>query len=284
MKKLALLVAVVVMFAVVADASAYQMAILPGNLRLVWRDYCGAPNDSRVTAVPGETVFIQLCINSGSNQGNGKDFFLDADFDSAVIDTTPAPGGYVAVDTSMYMTFRDYQYQSGQVGNEIISYGGALDTINIDFNGPSNLYPYSAGPAGPPIGETGTPGAMTPFDYNQHPDYGSGGVIAGFWVPIRADAVVGSSSRFDVNIYSSGAWGGTGWHAALTEAGTEDWMDWANATMWVDSGEVDEFGNPIMIEVPVGVDYSMIITVVPEPATMGLLAVGGLLALIRRKK
>jgi hypothetical protein len=258
--------------------------VLPGTMRLYWRDYDANPNDSRVTAAPGTSVFIQLMINSTSNQGNGKDFFLNADWDSSVVDTTAAPGQYVAVDTDMYMTFRDYQNPGGSswnyTGVETISYGGSLDTLTIDFNGPGNLYPYQltngSDTGGTPIGETGTAGALTASEY--FTTLGSGGVVAGFWVPIRADAVVGSTTRFDVNITSSGAWGGSGWHAALTEAGTEDWMDWQNATMWVDDGEGGS------VEVPVGVDYSMVITVVPEPATMGLLAVGGIAALLRRRK
>ena len=112
-----------------------------------------------------------------------------------------------------------------------------------------------------PTGETGTGGALTAQQYFD--TLGSGGVIAGFWVPIRADATPGSSTRFDVNVTSSGPWGGNGWHAALTEAGNEDTYDWGTL------GESD---------------YHMIITVTPEPATMGLLAIGGVAALIRRKK
>lgn len=266
MKKLCLIVALLMLTGLVVDANAN---VLPGTMRLYWSDYDGLPNDSRVTASPGEMVFIQLCINSTSNQGNGKDFQVAADWDSAVVDTTAAPGGYVTVDTTMYMTFRDYQNPGGSswnfTGVEVITYGGALDSLNIDNNGNPNLYPYQnvnvMGTA--PTGETGTAGALTASEY--FTTLGSGGVIAGFWVPIRADAVAGSTTRFDVNVTSSGPWGGSGWHAALTEAGNEDTYDWGT------------FGEA---------NYSMIITVgeVPEPATMGLLAVGGIVALIRRKR
>ncbi len=267
MKKLALVVTVAVMFALVASASAN---VLPGNMRLYWRDNDGAPNDGRVTAAPGETVFIQLSINSTSNQGNGANFFLDADWDPAVVETTAAPGGYVAVDTTMYMVFRDYQNPGGSswnyTGVEVVSYGAGLDTLNIDFNGPGNLYPYSnpngGDTGGAPIGETGTGGAITADEYVDVHGW-TGGVIAGFWVPIRADAVAGSSTRFDVNVNSSGLWGGGGWDSALTAAGNEHGTDWLN------SGQAD---------------FSMIITVVPEPATMSLLAIGGIGALIRRRR
>jgi len=268
MKKLCLLVAVLMLTGLVVNANAN---VLPGALRLYWRDYDSNPNDSRVTAAPGSTVFIQLCINSTSNQGNGKDFQVAADWDSAVVDTTPAPGGYVTVDTTMYMALRDYQNPGGSswnyTGVEVITYGGGLDSLNIDNNGNPNLYPYQltngSDVGGTPIGETGTAGALTAQEYFD--TLGSGGVIAGFWVPIRADAVLGSTTRFDVNVTSSGLYGGSGWHAALTEAGNEDTYDWGTL------GEAN---------------YSMIITVgeVPEPATMGLLAVGGIVALIRRKK
>ena len=53
MKKLCLVVAVAMLAALVVDANAN---VLPGALRLYWRDYDGAPNDSRVTAAPGETL------------------------------------------------------------------------------------------------------------------------------------------------------------------------------------------------------------------------------------
>ncbi len=266
MKKLSVVFAVAILAGFIVEANAN---VLPGALRLYWRDYDGDPNDSRVTAAPGELVFIQLSINSTSNQGNGRDFQLAADWDPAVVDTTAAPGGYVTVDTTMYMTLRDYQNPGGSswnyTGVEVVTYGGGLDTLNIDHNGNPNLYPYSnpngGDTGGGPIGETGTGGALTAQQY--YDTLGSGGVVAGFWVPIRADAALGSSTRFDVNVTSSGAWGGSGWHAALTEAGNEDTYDW------------DTLGEA---------DYSMIITVVPEPATMGLLAIGGVAALLRRRK
>ena len=263
MKKLALLLIVFVVVAVIAEA---QAGPLPGPMRLFWADNDGDPNDSRVIAAPGETVFIQLLINSGSNQGNGASFFLDADWDPAVVASVPVAGQYVTVDTTMYMMFRDYQNPGGSswnyTGVEVVSYGAGLDTLNIDFNGPGNLYPYGNGGAEPgPTGETGTPGALTASQYFS--TIGSGGVIAGFWVPIRADAVVGSTTRFDVNVNSSGLWGGGGWDSALTAAGNEHGTDWLSAG---------------------AADFSMIITVVPEPATMSLLAIGGIGALIRRKK
>ena len=263
MKKI---IGIVVVLALCASVNAN---VLPGALRLYWREYDATPNDSRVSAAPGETVFIQLMINSTSNQGNGKDFQLYADWDSAVVDTTAAPGGYVTVDTDMYMDLRDYQNPGGSswayTGVEVISYGGSLDSLHIDMNGPWNLYPYQlyngGDPGGTPIGETGTPGALTAQQYFD--TYGSGGVVAGFWVPIRADAVIGSTTRFDVNVTSSGAWGGSGWSSALTEAGNE------HSTDWLSAGQAD---------------FSMVITVIPEPATMGLLALGGVAVLIRRKK
>jgi|SaaInl4_150m_RNA_FD_contig_31_1800216_length_1022_multi_4_in_0_out_0_1 hypothetical protein len=259
MKKLSILLVVALV------ASAASANVLDGNTRLYWRDNDGAPNDSRVTAAPGDVVFIQLSINSTSNQGNGKDYFLNASFDAAdgVIDTTAAPGGFVTVDTDMYMTFRDYQNPGGSswnyTGVEIISYGAGFDTLNIDFNGPTNLYPYSnpngGDTGGAPIGETGTAGALTASEY--FTTLGSGGVVAGFWVPIASDATPGSTTFFDVVVTSSGAWGGAGWGGALTEAGTGAYDD---AT------------------------YAMQISIVPEPATMSLLAIGGIAALIRRKK
>ena len=266
MKKLCLFVAVALLATLVVQANAN---VLPGTMRLYWRDYDGAPNDGRVTANPGETVFIQLSINSTSNQGNGKNFFLNADWDPAVVSTNAVPGEFVSVDTDMYMTFRDYQNPGGSswnyTGVEQISYGGGLDTLTIDFNGPGNLYPYSnpngGDTGGTPIGETGTGGALTAQQYFD--TIGSGGVVAGFWVPIRADATPGSSTRFDVVVTSSGAWGGTGWGSALTEAGNE------HSTDWLSAGQSN---------------FSMIITVAPEPATMGLLAIGGVAALIRRKR
>ena len=257
-------VVILVALAVCVSAGAN---VLPGTMRLYWADYDGAPNDSRVNASPGEVVFIQLHINSTSNQGNGADFQLAADWDAAVVDTTAAPGGFVTVDTTMYMTFRDYQNPGGSswnyTGVEVITYGGGLDTLNIDHNGNPNLYPYQntnvMGLA--PTGETGTGGALTAQQYFD--TLGSGGVVAGFWVPIRSDAVIGSSTRFDVNVSSAGPWGGSGWGSALTAAGNE------HATDWLSAGQAD---------------YSMLITVVPEPATMGLLAVGGVATLIRRKR
>ena len=259
MKKL---IALVVVLVICASAGAN---VLPGDLRLYWRDYDANPNDSRVEAAPGERVFIQLCINSTSNQGNGSDFQLDADWDPAVVETTASPGGHVQVDWNMYMMLSDYDDPGGDgYSLETVTYSAGLDSLNFDHNGPPNLYPYQlydgGDPGGPPIGETGTPGALTPQQYLD--TYGPGGVVAGFWVPIRADAAPGSSTRFDVNVTSSGPWGGPGWGAALTEAGNEDTYDWGSL------GEND---------------YHMIITVVPEPATMGLLAIGGVAALIRRR-
>ena len=246
---------IVVVLALCVSANAN---VLPGTMRLYWRDLSGAPNDSRVDAAPGETVFIQLMVNSTSNQGNGVNYFLNADWDIAVVDTTMVPGGYVTVDVASYMMPRDYQSTSYQ-GNEIVTYGGSFDTLNIDYNGPSNLYMYQ-------IFNGGDPGGV-PIEGYSVADYlsafGSGGIVAGFWVPIRSDAVVGSTTRFDVNVTSSGPWGGGGWSSALTEAGNEHGTDWLSA------GQAD---------------FSMIITVVPEPATMGLLALGGIAALIRRKR
>ena len=261
MKKLSILL-VVALVASVAGAST----INESNSRLYWRDSSGDPMDNTVNAAPGDVVFIQLMVNTTSNQGNGKDFFLNATFDAAdgVIDTTPAPGGMVTVDTDMYMTFRDYQNPGGSswnyTGVEIITYGAGFDALTIDFNGPTNLYPYQltngSDPGGTPIGETGTAGALTASEY--FTTLGSGGVVAGFWVPIRADATPGSTTFFDVVVTSSGAWGGSGWNGSLTEAGN--------------AGSYDDAA------------YAMQINIVPEPATMSLLAIGGIAALIRRKK
>ena len=76
--------------------------------------------------------------------------------------------------------------------------------------------------------------------------YGAGGRLMGLYIPIRPDAPFGPS-LFDVRQFGYSSWYGSRW--------------WDADPAW-----------------------ELIIDVVPEPATMVLLAVGGALGLIRRKK
>jgi len=277
MKKLSvLLVAIVVMVtASQAGADIFTDRVVEG-IRLYWNDDFASDiagyTDNYVEAAPGESVFIQLWINTQSNQGTGKNFVLNATWDDSIIESVATPGDYVTTDTSSYSMFRHYQSVTTDYGAQTVSYLPALDGLTITYAS-SSLYPYSwfdGGPHeadgyGPYAARLGTVQGLTPVEFMT--THGSalglgttatpaspiyGGLIAGFWVPIRSDAAVGSTAFFDVVVTSSGLWGGSGWGGSLTAA-----------------------GQPA---------YAMTIKVVPEPATMGLLAIGGLAALLRRRR
>jgi hypothetical protein len=219
-------------------------SVFPTGADLYWRDNSGAPNDSVVHAVPGETVFIQLMVNTLPAGRRATQFFLDASWGSDVVDTSPSPLSIVTVDTDSYMTFRD---PIGH-GEAMVTYGSMdLDSLTITFPHAYLVMPL------PIEGDTGGPPieGLTPEEYVEM--YGGGGIIAGFWVPIRSDAVVGSSTKFNVAVNSTYLGGLHGvWSEDFTETGPFP-------------------------------ELVMTINVVPEPATIAVMAIGAA-ALLRRRR
>ena len=101
---------------------------------------------------------------------------------------------------------------------------------------------------------TGGPGTSIPGTVPLNYPWGvdAGGMLLGFYIPISASAPMGETT-FNIQVRGMSAWGSS-------------WV-------WVE--ELSTAVNP---------EWAMTINVIPEPATMSLLAIGGVLALIRRKK
>jgi len=116
----------------------------------------------------------------------------------------------------------------------------------LDFGG-SNIYIYTLG--------VDTGGAPLAPSFPWVATYGAdaGGRLLGYYIPISSSAVPCTTTYFNVLVQGMSAWGSS----------------------WVWSEELSD---------TVNTDWALEIKIVPEPATMSLLAVGGVLGLIRRKK
>jgi hypothetical protein len=228
---------------------------VPVGTRMYWRDSSGLPTDAVVDARPGETVFIQLMINSNPEEKRGDNFFLDADWGSDVVDTTPGlDGNYVLVDTNSYMAFRDGQIPG--TTDEQVFYDAALDQLNITFAPALGRVPFPLADdvGGFPIEGLSPEYYLAQYSTPDTPDAIGLGIIAGFWVPIRSDAIVGSSTTFNVSVDST-----------LTHQVQYKWFE-----------DLTETGP--------NAQYAMTINVVPEPATIAVMACGAAAMLRRRRR
>ena len=222
---------VVLLCAVYAGATS-----IPGNgTKLFWRDDFGDPNDSYVAANPGDTVFVQVEIGGPADWSPTFGRHIEAWLSSgAVVDAMTWD-----IEYAPYSHFADYGsggYASDNAPDPMV--------IDLDFGG-GNVYVFGgSAPAGGTI--------PTTFDYLG--TYGDGGLLLGFYVPIRADAVAGSSEFLNIHVTGDG------------------WFSWMGI-VWDE--ELSTSVNP---------EWALEIAVVPEPATMGLLAIGGIAAMLRRRK
>ena len=133
-------------------------------------------------------------------------------------------------------------------GGGYVPTDAAPDPMLFDLGfGGSNVYIYTGGPG------AGVAPLPTTFDYIGTYGADPGGQLLGFYVPIKATATAGSSELLSVRVTGLAAW--------------------SSSIAW--SEELSDFVNT---------DWAMEIAVLPEPATMGLLAVGGIAALLRRRK
>ena len=143
-----------------------------------------------------------------------------------------------------YAHLKDYRSGSGSMPSDS---NPDPDQLDLLFAGASNLYIYVLGV------DTGGAPLATTFDYVGTYGADPGGRLLGFYIPIKASAPTGSSI-FSVRVEAAGAWS---WGALVWE---EELSDTTNT------------------------DWALEINVVPEPATVGLLAIGGVAALLRRRK
>jgi len=238
MKKLLVVLLLVVCAAWVCDA--YAGVIAGNNTKLFWRDSFGDPNDSYVEASPGDVVFAQVDVNN--NQWSAvRNTGMNTWWDGGVVDSPS-----VLQEFAPYAHLKDYR-NGGGFEDWSAPVG---DTLSLSFGG-SNVYIYS-GPGGA--------GAPYPTGFDYMGTYGDdpGGLLLGYYIPIRADAPLGPTV-FSVQVYGVAAWGSYwAWVEELSDETNTDWALTINVTA---GGQPD----------------------VPEPITLTLL-LGGVGVLVRRRK
>jgi hypothetical protein len=133
-------------------------------------------------------------------------------------------------------------------GGHYVPTDAAPDPMVFDLGfGGSNVYIYTYG------FDTGGAPLPTTFDYIGTYGADPGGLLLGFYIPIKATATPGTSEILSVKVTGQSAW--------------------SSSIVW--SEELSD---------TVNTDWALEVAVLPEPATMGLLAIGGVAALLRRRK